>query len=69
MKKFSIFVLVIAVIAVLTYLFFPLEMIVKKVVNKYGSEVTGTDVNLKGFKLDPYLLTTFFTIISKGKKR
>ena len=53
MKKFSIFVAVIAVISVLTYLFFPLEMIVKKVVNKYGSEVTGTDVSLQGFSLDP----------------
>ena len=53
MKKFSIFVLVIAVIATLTYFFFPLETIVKKVVNKYGSEVTGTDVSLKGFNLSP----------------
>jgi len=53
MKKFSIFVLVIAVIAALTYFFFPLEMIVKKVVNKYGSEVVGTDVSLQGFKLNP----------------
>jgi len=46
-------VLVIAVIAALTYFFFPLETIVKKVVNKYGSEVTGTDVSLKGFNLSP----------------
>ena len=28
-----------------------METIVKKVVNKYGSEITGTEVNLQGFKL------------------
>ena len=52
MKKFSIFLLVIAVLCAAVYYFFPLEMIVKKVVNKYGSEVTGTDVNLQGFNID-----------------
>lgn len=52
MKKFSIVLLVIAIIGALAYYFFPLEMIVKKVVNKYGSEVTGTDVNLSGFDID-----------------
>ncbi len=52
MKKFSIFLLIIAAICALVYYFFPLEMVVKKVVNKYGSEVTGTDVSLQGFKLD-----------------
>ena len=30
-----------------------LEPIVKKAVNKYGSEVTGTDINISGFKLSP----------------
>ena len=52
MKKFSVFLLVIAVLCAAVYYFFPLEMIVKKVVNKYGSEVTGTDVNLQGFNID-----------------
>ena len=52
MKKFSIFLLVIAVIAALVYYFFPLEMLVKKAVNKYGSEVTGTSVNLSGFNIN-----------------
>lgn len=52
MKKFSIFLLIIAAVCALVYYFFPLEMVVKKVVNKYGSEVTGTDVSLQGFKLD-----------------
>lgn len=52
MKKFAIFVLVLALLGALLYYFFPLEMIVKKAVNKYGSEVTGTDVNLQGFNLN-----------------
>ena len=52
MKKFSIFLLVIAIIAALVYYFFPLEMLVKKAVNKYGSEVTGTSVNLSGFNIN-----------------
>lgn len=52
MKKFSIFLLVIAIIGALVYYFFPLEMLVKKAVNKYGSEVTGTSVNLAGFNIN-----------------
>ena len=52
MKKFSVFLLILVVIAALLYYFFPLELIVKKVVNKYGSEVTGTEVNLQGFNID-----------------
>ncbi len=52
MKKFSIFLLILVILGALCYYFFPLEMVVKKVVNKYGSEVTGTDVNLQGFKIN-----------------
>lgn len=52
MKKFSIVLLIIVILGALAYYFFPLEMIVKKIVNKYGSEVTGTEVNLSGFDID-----------------
>lgn len=52
MKKFSIFLLVLVILGALLYYFFPLEMIVKKAVNKYGSEVTNTSVNLSGFHLN-----------------
>ena len=52
MKKFSIVLLVLVIIGALVYYFFPLEMLVKKAVNKYGSEVTGTDVNLSGFNIN-----------------
>ena len=52
MKKLGIFLLILAILGALVYYFFPLEMVVKKAVNKYGSEVTGTDVNLSGFHLN-----------------
>ena len=52
MKKLGIFLLILAILGVLVYYFFPMEMVVKKAVNKYGSEVTGTDVNLSGFHLN-----------------
>lgn len=53
MKKFVVFLVILAVIGGGVYYFSPsLETIVKSVVHKYGSEVTGTDVNLGGFKLD-----------------
>ena len=52
MKKRYIFLSVLVLIIVGIYLFAPsLETIVQKIVHKYGSEITGTDVNLKGFKL------------------
>lgn len=50
MKKY-IFGFLILVIAAAWYFTPSLETIVKKVVNKYGSEITGTEVNLQGFKL------------------
>ena len=52
MKKRYIFLSVLVVIIASVYFFAPsLESIVQKIVHKYGSEITGTDVNLKGFKL------------------
>lgn len=52
MKKRYIFLSVLVVIIAGVYFFAPsLESIVQKIVHKYGSEITGTDVNLKGFKL------------------
>lgn len=52
MKKRYIFLGVLVAAVAAAYYFTPsLETIVKKVVHKYGSEITGTDVNLNGFKL------------------
>ena len=50
MKKY-IFGFLVLVIAAAWYFSPSLETVVKKVVNKYGSEITGTEVNLQGFKL------------------
>ena len=53
MKKFVTTLVVLAVIGAGLYHLTPsVENIVKTVVHKYGSEVTGTEVNLGGFKLD-----------------
>ena len=52
MKKFGIFLIVLAIIGAGVYFTAPsLESIVQTVVHKYGSQVTGTEVNLGGFKL------------------
>lgn len=52
MKKRYVFLGVLVAAVAAGYYFMPsLETIVQKVVHKYGSEITGTDVNLKGFKL------------------
>ena len=52
MKKRYIVLGVVAVVAAAAYVFSPsLETIVKKLVHKYGSQVTGTEVNLGGFDL------------------
>ena len=52
MKKKYIFLGAFALICAGAYLFTPsMEDIVKTVVNKYGSQITGTDVRLKGFSL------------------
>ena len=54
MKKSSLLISVVVVAAGIYY-FGPslLDSAVKKIVNKYGSEVTGTEVNLEGFSLHP----------------
>ena len=52
MKKFSIFLLILVILGALLYYFLPLELIIKRAVNKYGSEVTGTSVNLSGFHIN-----------------
>lgn len=52
MKKFSIFLLILIILVALFYYFFPLERVVKNAINKYGSEVTGTNVSLSGFDIN-----------------
>ncbi len=50
MKKI-ILALLLIIIAVVAIVYFNLGYIVKKAVNKYGSEITGTEVSLQGFDL------------------
>lgn len=52
MKKKYIFLGILAIVCVGAYYLTPsLETIVKQVVHKYGSQITGTEVNLQGFNL------------------
>ena len=52
MKKFLIFLIILLAIGSGIYVLSPsLESIIQNIVHKYGSQVTGTDVNLGGFKL------------------
>ena len=52
MKKKYIILLILIAAAAGFYFFTPsFESIVRQVVHKYGSAVTGTDVNLDGFSL------------------
>ncbi len=53
MKKVILGVLAVIVIA-LAVVWCSLESIVKKAVNKFGSEVTGTEVKLEGFQFSPF---------------
>lgn len=50
-KKYIVLTILIAAFAGFYYFTPSIETIVKKVVHKYGSEVTGTDVNLNGFDI------------------
>lgn len=50
-KRYIVLGVLVATFAAFYYFTPSLETIVKKVVHKYGSEITGTDVNLNGFKL------------------
>ena len=52
MKKFAIFLFILAIIIGVALYLFPLERVVKQLVNKYGSQVTGTSVNLSGFDIN-----------------
>ncbi len=54
MKKRIFFGLLAVIIVALAIVWCSLETIVKKVVNKYGSEITGTEVSLQGFSLSPF---------------
>lgn len=52
MKKKYVVLGVVAVVCVAAWFLTPsIESVVKKVVHKYGSEITGTDVSLQGFSL------------------
>ena len=50
-KKYIVLGVLVAAIAGAWYFTPSLESIVKTLVHKYGSQVTGTDVNLEGFDL------------------
>ncbi|MDR1694521.1 MAG: hypothetical protein LBR70_04970 [Lactobacillaceae bacterium] len=52
MKKYIFLAFLVIIGAGGYYLFNNLEIIVRKLVNKYGSEITGTKVDLQGFKLN-----------------
>ena len=57
MKKFLLFVFVLLLLIIggaVYYVYHNMEDMVKTAVNKYGSQVTGTAVNLGGFKLSPF---------------
>lgn len=57
MKKFllTLFVLLLLLVCgAAYYVYHNMEDIVKTAVNKYGSQVTGTEVKLGGFKLSPF---------------
>lgn len=51
MKKYIFLGLLVLIIGVGAYFALNMESIVKRIVHKYGSEVTGTDVNMQGFNL------------------
>ncbi len=50
-KKYIVLLILVALFAGFYYFTPTIESIVKKIVNKYGSEITGTEVSLDGFKL------------------
>ncbi len=50
MKKILLITLI-AIIAIVAVIYFNIGFIVKKAVNKYGSEITGTEVSMQGFDL------------------
>ncbi|MBP5398921.1 MAG: AsmA family protein [Alphaproteobacteria bacterium] len=57
MKKFLLFVFVFLLLIIggaVFYVMYNMEDLVKNAVNKYGSQVTGTEVRLGGFQLSPF---------------
>ncbi len=54
MKKRILIGFLLVVLVALAGVWFYLETIVTKSVNKFGSEITGTEVKLGGFKLSPF---------------
>ncbi len=57
MKKFLLFVFVLLLLLIggaVYYVMHNMEDIVKNAVNKYGSQVTGTEVKLGGFEFSPF---------------
>ncbi|MBE6447766.1 MAG: hypothetical protein E7018_00490 [Alphaproteobacteria bacterium] len=54
MKKRIFLGLLAVIIIALAVVWISLESIVKKAVNKFGSEVTGTEVKLEGFNFSPF---------------
>lgn len=51
--KYTLLALLLVVIAAVTVAWFYLETIVKTTVNKYGTQITGTQVQLQSFSLNP----------------
>ncbi len=54
MKKRIFFGLLAVIVIALAVVWCSMESIVKKVVNKYGTEITGTEVRLEGFSFSPF---------------
>ena len=52
-KRYILLAGIVAIVAGGYYIYSSLDRIVSQLVNKYGSEVTGTEVNLQGFHISP----------------
>lgn len=52
--KYTLLALLLLIVVAVAGTWFYLDTIVKKTVNKYGSQIIGTEVNLESFKLNPF---------------
>ena len=52
--KYTLLILVLLIVVALAAAWFYMEPLVKGAVNKYGTQVVGTEVTLGGFKLNPF---------------
>lgn len=52
--KYTLLVLLLLIVAAVAGTWFYLDTIVKKAVNKYGSQIVGTEVNLTEFSINPF---------------